>query len=194
VNPGVPCALSNGRCAGSASNDDIYRPFTIGITEPLSIVFSAPVSQGTVALGTACGNGTVRVEQVDAGGTCIAAIPGTLTHHDRTVTFIPDAPWAMGTSYKLSVVAGNNSGCDGGELCGVAGGAANFDPLNGASGGDGGGANLQLAFTAVASDATFVFASTSPFTDINGSGTIDGVESTADANRVALRITGTHGI
>src|SRR6185436_14663468 len=99
-----------------------------------------------VTRGTQCGQGTVRIEETDAGGACTAAVPGTLIIRERELVFIPDAPWADGKHYKVSYVAGTNDSCDAGELCDL-GGALNFDPLAGMGGGDGGGANLAIPFT-----------------------------------------------
>src|SRR5690606_13064860 len=94
---------------------------------------------------TACGQGSVRVEELDSGGTCAGGVPGTLLVRDRSIAFIPDQPWTDGARYRLTLISGNDNGCSAGELCGP-GGAASFDPLNGSEGGDGGGAALVVNF------------------------------------------------
>src|SRR6185369_13244141 len=97
-------------------------------------------------------------------------------------------------TYRLTLVSGTNSSCNAGEVCGISGDAASFDPLAGADDGDGGGPNLVIAFHgAPASDATFLMATTDPFTDINGSGTVDSNETRRDDNRAAMRIVDTTG-
>jgi hypothetical protein len=194
VYPGVACSVSGGHCSGGAGSDDAYHAFTIGADEAVEIAFSQSPTQSTIALGTACGTGTVRVEEVTAAGACTAAVPGTLIKRDRWLSFIPDAPWTAGTKYRLSLISGGNSGCNAGELCGPNGEAASFDPLSGAQGGDGGGPNLVVDFTgAPTSGGTFLMAGTGPATDVNGSGFIEGGEVPRDENRAAMRIVGTTG-
>ena len=200
AHPGAPCALTGGsgglpgHCAGGNTGDDSYHPFTLPANEAIEVAFSQPPTASTVVLGTACNTGSVRVEEVDASGACVAAVPGTFIERDRAFSFIPDQPWVPAKHYRLTLVSGSNTSCDAGELCGVISGeAGNFDPLNGTAGA--GGANLVIPFTAVPPvTSTYMLADASPFTDVNGSGTIDTGETRADDNRAALRITGTSGI
>lgn len=199
VYPGTACALtggtstSPGRCAGGMNTDDLYRPFTIAANQPIEVAFTAPIRRNQVVRGTACNQGDVRVEEVDAAGTCTAVVPGTLLARDRSLSFIPDQPWTPGKRYKLTLVSGGNTSCDAGELCGPSS-AANFDPLNGGESGDAGGPNLVIPFTgAEASRGTFMMTSPFPVTDVNGSGFRDNSEQLRDDNRAALRITGTTG-
>jgi hypothetical protein len=199
VYPGVACALtgatamSPGRCAGGQNNDELYKPFTIGANEPIEVAFTAPIRRNQVALGAACNTGNVRVEEIDAGGACTAAVPGTLMARDHTLTFIPDVRWTEGKRYRLTLVSGNNASCDAGELCGVSS-AANFDPLAGNEDGDAGGPSLVIPFTAVApTGGTFLMTAPFPVTDVNGSGVRDNSEQLRDENRAALRIVGTSG-
>lgn len=201
VHPGAPCALtegdatSPGRCAGGAISDDRYRPFSLAASEPVQVTFTQPPLLTSIVHGTACNAGTVRIEQLDAGGACAAAVPGTLLHHDRVLSFIPDAPWRAGTRYRLTLVSGTNRSCDTGELCGIGIIAASFDPLAGDRSGAAGGPDLVIDFTgAAATDATPMLAGAAPFTDINGSGFAEASEPVRDNNRVALRITGTSGV
>jgi len=199
IHPGVPCALTGatattaGRCAGGAGADQLYRPFTLPANESVQVVFDKSIVGSTIALGAACNTGSVRVEQLTAGGTCTAVVAGTVIRRDRSLAFIPDQPWIDGTRYRFSLVSGGNDSCSAGELCGAAS-AASFDPLGGLTGGDGGGPNLAVDFTgAPASTETFLFAQTGPFADYNGSGFVDSGEVVRDENRAALRIAGTTG-
>jgi hypothetical protein len=198
VHPGVPCtltgasALSPGRCAGGEDNDDIYAPFELAANEPVEVEFSQPLNGATVALGTACNTGNVRVEEF-ASGTCIRPVPGSLIRRERGLLFVPDVPWAEGTSYRFTMVSGGDDDCDGGELCGLTGDAASFDALNGVDGGGGGG-NLTISFTGkAATGATYLFSAAGPYTDINGDGQRNGGEIERDENRGAMRIVGTTG-
>jgi hypothetical protein len=199
VHPGVPCQLtggtaqSPGRCNGGQGSDDLYRPFTLAANEPVEIEFSQPVNRNTIALGTACGTGNVRVEELDAGGACLRPVAGTVIRRERGMLFVPDVPWALGTRYRFQLVSGGDDDCDAGELCGLTGDAANFDPLNSVDGGGGGGP-LTIDFTGgPASPATYLFSAAGPFTDINGDGFVNGVEVTRDENRGAMRIVSTTG-
>lgn len=194
IHPGVPCAVVNGHCAGGLDSDDSYRPFELAANEPIDVVFTQPVNPATVTLGTACGGGSVRVEQLDGAGNCVAAVPGTLIRRDRAIHFVPDLAWTIGGQYRLALISGGNNNCDGGELCGISGDAASFDPLSGTTNGDSGGPPLVVDFTVTApTAATYLIAEASPFSDMNGSGFLDSGEPARDDNRAALRITGTTG-
>jgi len=201
VHPGVPCTLtaggagSPGRCSSGDAGDDKYRPFSLAANEPIHVTFTQRPVPASITHGTTCNAGSVRIEEVDAGGACVAAVPGTLVQHGRIVTFLPEAPWQIGTHYRLTLISGGNTSCAAGEICGISGIAASFDPLGGDTSGDAGGPNLVLDFAgAAATDATLMFTEASPFTDANGSGFLESGERSRDDNRVALRITGTTGV
>jgi len=199
VHPGAPCALtagdatSPGRCAGSDSADDVYQPFTLAANDPIEVAFSGPLRRTSVTRGTACNTGSFRVEEIDGAGGCVGAVPGTMMARDRRITFIPDQPWVAGKRYRLVIVSGSDTGCSGGDVCGLAN-AANFDPLNGTESGDAGGPSLSIVFTgAPPTSGTFMLSGAAPFTDINASGFVEAGEQLRDANRAALRIVGTSG-
>ncbi len=200
IHPGVPCALtgangaSPGRCQGGSSNDDLYEAFTLPANEAVSIAFSQPPQPGSIVHGTACNQGTVRIEEIDGAGTCMAVVSGTFMTHNRTVSFVPDRPWVVDKRYRVRLVSGTNNGCAAGELCGVFGTAASFDPLGGTTNGGGGGPDLSIQFLgAPAVTSTFLITDAGPFTDLNGSGFVESGEPLADQNRAALNITGTTG-
>jgi len=201
IHPGVPCTLtggtaaSPGRCSGGDAADDKYHPFSLAANEPIHVTFTQPPSPASITHGTSCNAGSVRIEEVDGSGACTAAVSGTFLQHDRVVSFIPDVPWQVGKHYRLTLVSGTNSSCVAGEVCGITGIAASFDPLAGDKNADAGGPDLVIDFAgAAATDATLMIAEAAPFTDVNGSGFVDTGEQPSDANRVALRITGTTGI
>ncbi len=199
VHPGVPCALtggnatSPGRCVGGQGGDDLYHPFELPANEPIEVAFSQPVNTTTIVLGTTCGTGDLRVEELDGAGACVRVVPGTLIRRERGLQFVPDATWSTGTRYRLTMVNGGNSSCNAGELCGVTGDAANFDPLNSIDGGGGGNSLVTDFVGSAASKSTYLFAAAGPYTDINADGQVNGVEITRDENRAALRIIGTTG-
>jgi hypothetical protein len=196
VYPGVPCALSNGHCAGGQSSDDTYSAFTLPADQDVIVQFTQPPTATTLQLGSACGTGSVRVEQLDASGACVAPVAGTLLVHATDLRFVADAPWVPGTSYQLTLVSDPNQNCNAGEVCGMNGNSASFDPLNGTQGtGASGGPNLVIPFTAaMPSNQTFMVTQALPFADINGDGAVDGNEAINDSNRAGLTIQGTSGI
>jgi hypothetical protein len=200
VYPGAPCPLTGGvttpgHCAGGDDADSNYRPFALPSNETIEVAFTQPPRRTSVVRGTACNQGAVRVEQLDAAGTCISAVPGTLRQRDRGLAFIPDVPWTSGTRYRLTLVSGADDNCGAGELCGANSVAPNFDPLNGTDNGEAGGPPLVINFVGAApTKGCFMVANTAPFSDINGNGYREGTEIVRDENRAALRITGTGGI
>ncbi|HUS31541.1 MAG TPA: hypothetical protein VMZ53_23710, partial [Kofleriaceae bacterium] len=152
-----------------------------------------PVRRTSVTRGMACNQGTFRVEETDAAGTCTAVVAGTLIARERTMTFIPDVPWVMGKRYKLTLVSGTNDSCDAGELCDPSS-ALSFDPLAGLGGGDGGGPALTMPFTGGApSKGTYMMNTGAPATDVNGNGVVDSSEQMRTENRAAMHITSTTG-
>jgi DNA-binding transcriptional regulator YiaG len=201
VHPGVPCALtggtagSPGRCAGGASGDDLYQPFSLAANEPIEVSFTQPPVPASITHATSCNAGSVRIEEVDAGGACVAAVAGTWRQHDRVLAFVPEVPWQAGKRYRLTLVSGSDRSCAAGEICGISGNAASFDPLGGGTSDAAGGPNLVIGFAgAPATDATLVITGAAPFTDINGSGFEEAGERNRDDNRVALRVAGTTGV
>jgi hypothetical protein len=193
AHPGAPCALDSGHCAGGASGDDSYHPFTLAANDTIKVAFSQPLAGASVQLGTQCNSGDVRVEQVDGSGACTAAVPGTLITHDRSIEFVPDVPLTSGGTYRLTLVSGGNTSCDAGDVCGLQR-AASWDPLSGTTSGDAGGPNYVIDFTATdPTQDTSLFVTAGPYTDLNGSGYVDGAEVARSENQAALRIDGTHG-
>ena len=200
VHPGAPCALtgangsSPGRCDGGDSGDALYQPFTLAANESVQVAFSQPPQPASITHGTTCNSGSVRIEEVDGAGTCLAVVPGTFMSRSRTITFVPDQPWTVDKRYRLRLVSGGNGSCNAGEVCGTGGNAASFDPLAGTTNGDAGGPDLSITFVGAAPvKSTYMLAEVAPFSDINGSGFLENGEALRDANRAALQITGTTG-
>jgi hypothetical protein len=201
VHPGVPCALtggaagSPGRCSSGGGDDDLYQPFSLAANEPVEVSFTQPPVAASITHATSCNAGSARLEEVDAGGACVAAVAGTWIQHDRVLAFLPEVPWRAGQRYRLTLVSGSDRSCAAGEICGISGDAASFDPLGGHTSSAAGGPNLVIDFAgAPATDATLVITRAAPFTDINGSGFGEAGEQNRDDNRVALRVAGTTGV
>lgn len=200
AHPGVGCTLtgatatSPGRCSSGKPSDDLYHPFTLGSDEPAEVAFDQPVVPTSLTLGTACNTGSVRFEEVDGSGACTAVVKGSLIIRERSFRFIPDVPWVAGKAYKMTLVSGGNSACDANEICGVSD-AANFDILAGMDGtGAAGGPNLVIGFKGEPPvGATYMLTQVAPFTDLNGSGTIDGVEVQVDTNQATMHVDATDG-
>jgi hypothetical protein len=200
VHGGAPCALtgataqSAGRCLGGLASDDLYHPFALVADEPFDVSFTQPLNQNQVALGSACGSGDVRVEQIDGSGSCTAAVPGTLLLRDRSLSFVPDTPWTPGAAYRMTLVSGASTACTAGDLCGMQS-AASFDALDGTTSAGAGGPDAVFPFAGAAPNGTtYMVASPQPFTDVNASGFVETGEVPQDANRAAVRIIGTGGV
>lgn len=201
VYPGAPCALTGGtatmagHCAGGDDADSPYRPFALPANEAIEVAFTQSPRRSSVVRGTACNQGAVRVEQLDAAGNCVSAVPGTLRLRERGITFVPDIAWATGTRYRLTLISGSDDNCGAGELCGANSVAPSFDPLNGTDNSEAGGPPLVINYVgAPSTKSTFMLASTAPFADINGNGFRENVEPIRDDNRAALNILSSSGI
>lgn len=209
VHPGAACVLTGGdantpgHCLTTTTMagmtieimTDNYQPFSLAANEAIDVRFTQPLAPSSVARGTACNTGSVRVEELDAGGGCVAPVAGTLQLRDRAVSFVPDQPWQVDKHYRLTLVSGPDASCDAGELCGANGVAVNLSTVNRAAPTVLARANLMIDFTgAAATTATLAAMEAAPIGDVNGSGTIDSGEPASDDNRVALRVTGTTGV
>jgi hypothetical protein len=206
VHPGAPCALagasaaapghckSNGKPRGESPDDD-YHPFSLAANDAIDVRFTQPLAPASVTRGTACNTGSVRIEELDGGGGCIAPVAGTLRLRDRAVSFVPDQPWQVDRRYRLTLISGADDRCDAGELCGANRVAVNLSPIDRAAPTVLGRANLVIDFRGTAATtATLAAMETAPTGDVNGSGAIEPGEPASDDNRVALRITGTAGV
>ena len=201
VHPGAPCALDGGsatipgHCKTTDKPGDDYHPFSLAANDAIDVRFTQPLAPASVTRGTVCNTGSVRIEELDGGGGCVAPVAGTLRLRDRAVSFVPDQPWQVGKHYRLTLISGPDASCDSGELCGINGVAVYLSPLQRVVPNAAVRTNLVLDFTgAAATTATLALMQTVPIGDVNGSGTIDPGEPASDDNRVALRITGASGV
>ncbi len=119
VYPGYPCAIAagsrnigagiQGRCAGGKNTDDQLPLPLIEPLRPITAGFSQEVNPASVRLATSCGGaGSLRVERIDAAGTCLGVVPGRLSVRPRELQFMPDQPWVAGQYYRY-VLGSNNS-------------------------------------------------------------------------------------
>lgn len=205
--PGAPCALedplgdSPGRCAGGAPTDDRYDPFTLPAGRAIEGYFNQLMDTATIALGPECGTGSVRVEELDDAGACVAPVGGTLLVDASDFRFVPDAPWRAGQRYRLTLVGGPDATCDPGEICSadrrplntnpVAGMRADADPDADQSGGP----DIVIPFSgAPATMSTYLPVHITEPADINGNGYLDADEPRTANNRAGSRIIGHGGI
>jgi hypothetical protein len=206
LDPGAPCALEGGdgtnpgHCVGGQSGDLSYQPFQMRGMQSVVARFSQPMLASSMTLGQSCGSGSVRVERVDANGQCIGVVPGTLVLHQRGFDFVPNAAWQPGQTYQLTLFDGNDAFCASGGICSAAatGRTLNSTPLNGIADtlltSQGGGTDVVIPFTGMAPAAeTTMTLSAEPYADANGDGAVDGAETVADGNRLAIEITNTTG-
>jgi hypothetical protein len=201
ASPGTACARTGmttelpGRCAGGLPSDDDYRAFSLAAGGRVDVAFDQPADPGSLILGSACGDGSVRVEHIDAMGTCLGAVAGSLVPRRRGLSFVPDEPWAAGEHYRVLLVSGPDGACGAGEICGMNGAAGSFDPLSGKTASASGGPDLLIDFVGAPPDSsTRLYAELSPYPDTNASGRLEEGEDPPRTNRAALRITGTSGV
>ena len=191
---GAACNLTGadasfaGRCVGGDSGDELYLPFTIPTDGRIDVFFTQPMDQSTLTLGTSCGSGAIRIEEL-SGGSCVGVVEGSLITDTRSIKFTPTGGWTEGTEYRVTLVPGGNTSCDAGEICSDNGIPLNPDPLNGGQSGDAGGGNIINTFTAVAANNdVFLPLKLEPFTDQNGNGFVDGSETGRSENSAGVVI------
>jgi Bacterial Ig-like domain len=200
--PGVACPLSGatattpGHCTGGANGDLPYQPFQLPADRGVVARFTQPMSAATMRVGTACGQGAIRVEALSAAGACTAVVAGELTVGMSGFRFQPSAPLTVGQRYRVTLTPGTNNNCDPTtELCGANGRPFNSDPLEGV--GDAGGPPVILTFTATAPTGdtlvTLIGLATALITDRNANGTIDPGEGRKLPNELAVDVASTGG-
>ena len=198
ISPGAPCAITGnapGHCAGGLSNDTSYQPFSLSSNRDIHVQFSQPMDPASLTLGTGCGQGSIRVESLNANGQCAGVVPGTLTKRDRELRFQSNQPWTVGGAYRLTLVGGSDTSCGAGEICGRNGQPLNTDPLAGAKAAKAGGPDVVITFTgAAATPDSYQPLESEPFADMNGNGYLDAAETPNDKNRVVMELGGFGGL
>lgn len=188
--PGAPCTLldpgpaSPGPCRG-ADDRERYLPFVLPANRSIEVGFDEPIDPATLVLGTTCDTGSVRVETLGPDGRCTGVVPGTLDVRERGLRFVPAAPWNAGQGYRVVLIAGRDSDCDPGEICGENGLPLNTNPLQGRGANEAGGPPATVVFTAAPpTDEALLLLSTVPAPG----------EARRGEGRVPVTITGTGGI
>lgn len=196
--PGAPCALtggtasSPGHCAGGQDSDGSYQPFTLPANRDVYAAFSQPMDPASLKLGSQCGEGSIRVESVGAGGKCSGVVAGSLSKGEREFRFTPNRPWVSGAAYRLTLVAGQS--CAAGAICGRNKLALSTDPLSGIAA-TGAGPDVVIDFTGAPPTLdSFLPLVADPVADQNGNGYLDAGEKPNDKNRVVMELTGFGGV
>ena len=126
--PGYPCVIEEedllnldldsglvGRCAGGAQEgwgneqyplvdyqaDDDLPLMSLPANRPIVLQFTKAINPDSVELG-----GSFNIFRVDASGQPVdgETIQGSLTVDGQRITFVPEAPWANGQYYSLSLI------------------------------------------------------------------------------------------
>ncbi len=209
IHKGIPCALTGttfsnpGYCLPVGTGaDDTYNPIVIPANGHLEVDFNQPMDVSTLALGTSCNSGAVRIERVNAAtaNACVEPVAGTLYPDTRGFTFTPNVPWVEGERYKLTLVGSwlginNDNFCEANEICGANGSPLNTNPLRGTQANDGGGPNIVNLFeVSAASDERLLPLTLDPITDTNGNGFVDVGETGYDDNSARMSILDISGI
>ncbi len=213
IYPGYPCVLTSsdyaqndaGRCLGGLKTDDHFPLFNLPADRSLFVNFTRPIAAESVVRGEACGEGSLRVEEIDIDGNCLNAVAGDLVVDSTKLTFMPALPWKIDALYRLVLVSSDDDQrCDEGEICsqGLPELPLNTDPLNvnlGVLGvnveSDIGGPPMIMPFRGSApSMATLLAPTVSPYTDINSNGFMDAEEQPRFENSLKIQIDKYSGI
>ncbi len=197
VYPGAPCSLpgqgaGNRHCESGEPDDGDYLPFELPANHAMEILFDQPMDLSSMTLGTACGEGAIRVEE-RSGNDCVRAIPGTLLRSERALRFVPESPWTPGQTYQLHLNVGGNSSCAPNELCGANGLPLNTNPLASADSAGGPAAVFFFVGTEV-SPTDVIVTNTRPIVDRNGNAVVDADETVGDTNLASIRLAGVSGL
>ncbi|CAK9060280.1 Alkane uptake protein B, partial [Durusdinium trenchii] len=145
-------ALNADVCRFGESGDDNLPVMPMPADRSIRVQFSQTMRADSIVLGSACGQGTFRVERADNNGDCIEAVPGRLDVGARSLVFTPDEPWQQGVLYRYVMLSkGTSTPAD----CGVETLCSSFDyPLQTAvldgRDPDRGGPNMRIFFRGAA--------------------------------------------
>lgn len=187
VYPGFPCASSaasaadisagyQGSCVSSSPENEQVELDRLPITElpaerPIRVRFSQNIKPDTLVLGESCGQGSVRVEKVDANGACTGVVDGELKLEARAFTFLPEQPWEQGTLYRYTLASQND--CGGEAICSEDNLPLQTALLQGPDLTDG-GPNLEILFRGGApKDTVFQELNNLPSVDVNNNLLLD---------------------
>ncbi|WP_111657649.1 Ig-like domain-containing protein [Isoalcanivorax indicus] len=129
VYPGYPCAKQDasldgteaehqGRCVGGQGGDDRLPVERLPGARSIEVQFSQNMDASSIVLGEHCGEGTFRVERLDAAGNCTGVVEGRLERHTRSLRFTPDTPWETEALYRYVLASAQNpTGCGNDAIC-----------------------------------------------------------------------------
>ncbi|MEQ3638076.1 Ig-like domain-containing protein [Alcanivorax sp.] len=188
VYPGFPCAIDpgsenlangiQGQCASAYQNDagDLLPVPTLPANRSIEVQFSRNMDADSMRLGSACGQGSVRVEKIDTAGNCLEVVPGHLTSETRKLTITPQQPWEDGTLYRYVLASHERAGCGGDVICSQDNMPLQTAQLLGPDA-DEGGPNMAIAFTgAPANDNVLLPLRNLPKSDVNANFELEDTE------------------
>jgi len=191
VYPGYGCAIDpgsedlgngiQGECASAYQDQagDLLPVPTLPANRAIEVQFSRNMAADSMVLGSACGQGSVRVEKIDTAGNCQEAVPAHLSMDTRKLTITPQQPWEEGTLYRYVLASHEQAGCAGEVIC-----SQDDMPLQTAQllgpDADKGGPDMAIAFTgAAATDNVLLPLRNLPKADVNANFLLDDSETKA---------------
>lgn len=191
VYPGFACAVNppsrdlgngiQGQCASAFQNQagDLLPVVEMPANRPIEVQFSQDMDTTSMVLGEACGEGSVRVEKIDANGNCLEAVPAYLSRNSRSLTVMPAQPWEEGVLYQYVLGSHASTGCGQGVICSLAGMPLQTAQLLAPAANEG-GPDMAIAFTgAPATGNVFLPLRNLPKADVNANFELDADEQKA---------------
>lgn len=188
VYPGFPCAINpgsenlangiQGQCVSAYQDDvgDLLPVPPLPANRSIEVQFSRNIDPDSMKLGSACGQGSVRVEKIDTAGNCLDVVPAHLTLETRKLTITPQQPWEDGTLYRYVLASHERAGCAGDVICSQDNMPLQTAQLLGPDA-DEGGPNMAIAFTgAPPSDNVLLPLRNLPKSDVNANFELEDTE------------------
>jgi len=200
IYPGYNCRMVDadfannraGRCEGGKGTDDYFDVFKQPANRPVQVTFNQLMDTSTFTLGTECGQGSVRVEEVNVEtGECIAPVHGSIQYDASRLMFEPTLPWSETKLYQIVLNSSTSSACDGSDsvLCSDRGLPLRTVPLTVTFDNrqQGSGA-MVIPFRGTDPEVNKVYNPLSklPTVDVNRNFEYDSTETTADATGSAI--------
>lgn len=129
IYPGYSCRMTGlnlanniaGRCESGQAGDDVFNVFKLPANQAIQIDFNQTMKPETLFLGNACGEGSVRVEEINVNGGCLAAVKGAFQFDGNRISFQPEGAWQDEKLYRITLNSKTSSACNGNDavLCSV---------------------------------------------------------------------------
>ena len=207
IYPGYNCRLIDedfenniaGRCEGGKASDDQFSIFKIPQNREVLITFNQLMDTKTFVMGRRCGEGAIRVEQINSNGDCIMPVSGSIQFDASRIRFMPTIPWQENTLYRVVLNSNETSLCDASDhvLCSAKHLPLRTNPLTlTLDNRKKGSGEMAIAFVASAPDRTKVFNPLSklPAGDVNRNFSRDASEDVVLENASRLAVAGTSGL